>query len=150
MTRRPTAPFECVRMPGRRQSDRENQQIEGGAHPRIQMAPRQIDPSDPNEKKRVHCGAFGFVGCKTITPKTAAQKQKLQNLPPGKIAMIKKAGKTYYVYPDAPNNQAYVGGPAEYQAYQQQRAANKLAEENLETAEIYQDEAMNWGAWGGW
>ena len=50
----------------------------------------------------------------------------------------------------SPNNQAYVGGPAEYQAYQQQRAANKLAEENLETAQLYQDEAMNWGAWGGW
>ena len=61
-----------------------------------------------------------------------------------------ESGETYYVYPDAPNNQAYVGGPAKYQAYQQQRAANKLAEENLETAELYQDEAMNWGGWGGW
>jgi hypothetical protein len=50
------------------------------------------------------------AGFKTITPKNATQKQKLQNLPAGKIAMIKKAGKTYYVYPDAPNNQAYVGG----------------------------------------
>src|SRR6476619_6175513 len=89
------------------------------------------------------------AGFKTITPKTAAQKQKLQNLPPGKIAMIQKGGKTFYVYPDAANNQAYVGGPKEYQAYQQQRAANKLAEENLETAEMYQDAAMNWGAWGG-
>src|SRR6267143_3160231 len=68
-------------------------------------------------------------GFKTITPKTAAQKQKLQNLPPGKIAMTKKAGKTYYVYPDAPNNQAYVGGPAEYQEYQQLRAEKKLANE---------------------
>src|SRR6266446_10932589 len=66
-------------------------------------------------------------GFKAITPKTTAQKQKLQNLPPGKVAMIKKAGKTYYVYPDAPNNQAYVGGPAEYQAYQQLRATNNLA-----------------------
>src|SRR5260370_6484227 len=89
-------------------------------------------------------------GVKRITPKTAAQKQKLQNLPPGKIAMIKKAGNTYYVYPDAPNHQAYIGGPAENPAYQQQRAANKLAEENLETAELYQDAAMNWGGWGGW
>ena len=103
--------------------------------------------STSSQSKESMLVASGF---KTITPKTAAQKQKLQNLPPGKIAMIKKAGKTYYVYPDAPNNQAYVGGPAEYQAYQQQRAANKLAEENLETAELYQDEAMNWGAWGGW
>ena len=88
-------------------------------------------------------------GFKTIKPKTAAQKQKLQNLPPGKIAMIQKGGKTYYIYPDAPNNQAYVGGPAEYQAYQQQRAANKLAEENLEAAEIYEDAEMDGGAWGG-
>ena len=91
------------------------------------------------------------AGFKTVTPKTAAQQQKLQKLPPGKIAMIQKAGRTYYVYPDAPNNQAYVGGSTEYQAYQQQRAANTLVEENLETAELYQDEAMNWGAWGaGW
>src|SRR5438046_10140757 len=85
-------------------------------------------------------------GFKTITPKTAAQKQKLQNLPPGKIAMIKKAGRTYYVYHDAPNNQAYVGRLAEYQACQQQRAANKLSEDNLETPEMYQDKAMTWGA----
>jgi hypothetical protein len=90
------------------------------------------------------------AGFKTIAPKTATQKQKLQNLPPGKIAMIKKGAKTYYVYPDAANNQAYVGGPAEYQAYKQQRAANKIAEENLETAVMYQDEEMNWGGWGGW
>jgi hypothetical protein len=89
-------------------------------------------------------------GFKTITPKTAAQQQKLQKLPPGKIAMIQKAGKTYYVYPDAAHNQAYVGGPTEYQAYQQLRATNKLAQENLETAELYQDSVMNWGAWGGW
>ena len=89
-------------------------------------------------------------GFKTITPKTAAQQQKLQKLPPGKIAMIQKGGKTYYIFPDVAHNQAYVGGPKEYEAYRQLRAENKLANENLETAEIYQDEAMNWGGWGGW
>src|SRR5258705_10195376 len=86
-------------------------------------------------------------GFKTITPKTAAQQQKLQKLPPGKIAMIQKAGKTYYIFPDVAHNQAYVGGPKEYEAYRQLRAENKLANENYETAVIYQDEAMNWGAW---
>ena len=64
-------------------------------------------------------------GFKTITPKNPTQQQKLQQLPPGKIAMIQKSGKTYYVFPDAAHNQAYVGGPQEYQAYQQSRAANK-------------------------
>jgi hypothetical protein len=90
------------------------------------------------------------AGFKVITPKNATQQQKLQNLPPGKIAMIQKSGKTLYVYPDAAHNQAYVGGPQEYQAYQQARLNNKLAQENLETAEMYQDATMNWGAWGGW
>jgi hypothetical protein len=89
-------------------------------------------------------------GFKTITPKTAAQQQKLQQLPPGKVAMINRKGRTYYIFPDAADNQAYVGGPQEYQAYQQLRAANNIANENLETAEMYQDAAMNWGAWGGW
>jgi hypothetical protein len=89
-------------------------------------------------------------GFKVITPKTTAQQQKLQNLPPGKVAMVNRKGRTYYIFPDAAHNQAYVGGPQEYQAYQQLRAANNIANENLETAEMYQDAAMDWGAWGGW
>jgi hypothetical protein len=89
-------------------------------------------------------------GFKVITPKTAAQQQKLQQLPLGKVAMINRKGRTYYIFPDAAHNQAYVGGPKEYQAYQQLRAANNIANENLETAEMYQDAAMDWGAWGGW
>ena len=89
-------------------------------------------------------------GFKTVTPKTPAQQQKLQKLPPGKVTMIQKAGKTYYIFPDPAHNQAYVGGPKQYQEYQQLRAEKKLANENLETAEMYQDPMMGWGAWGGW
>jgi hypothetical protein len=89
-------------------------------------------------------------GFKVITPKTAAQQQKLQNLPPGKVTMIHKGGKTYYIFPDPANNRAYVGGPKQYRHYQELRATNKLATENLETAEMYQDAQMQWGLWGGW
>jgi len=89
-------------------------------------------------------------GFKVITPKTAAQQQKLQNLPPGKVTMIKKGKKTYYIFPDPANNRAYVGRPKDYQAYQQLRATNKLATENMETAEMYQDAEMQWSVWGGW
>jgi hypothetical protein len=89
-------------------------------------------------------------GFKVITPKTAAQQQKLQALPPGKVTMIQKGGKTYYIFPDPANNRAYVGRPKEYQAYQQLRATNKLVKENLETAQMYQDAEMQWSVWGGW
>src|SRR5881392_1323565 len=81
-------------------------------------------------------------GFKVIAPKTAAHQQKLQNLPPGKVTMIQKRGKTYYIFPDPVHNQAYVGGPKEYQVYQQLRAENKLSKEDLETAEMYQDSEM--------
>jgi len=89
-------------------------------------------------------------GFKVITPKTAAQKQKLQSLPPGKVTMIQKAGKTYYIFPDPAHNQAYVGGPKQYRHYQELCTTNKLAQENMETAEMYQDSAMEWSLWGGW
>src|SRR6201989_2646659 len=87
-------------------------------------------------------------GFKVITPKTAAQQQKLQQLPPGHVAMVNRNGRTYYIFPDAAHNQAYVGGPREYQAYQQLRVANNIAQENIETAQMYQDAAMELGRMG--
>ena len=44
------------------------------------------------------------AGFKTVVPKTAVQQQKLQALPPDKMALVQKDGKTYYVFPDAANN----------------------------------------------
>ena len=90
------------------------------------------------------------AGFKTITPKTPAQQQKLQQLQTGQVAQIQKNGRTYYIVADPPRNVVYVGGPTEYQAYQQLRAQRQLAQENLQTAEMYQDAAMDWGTWGGW
>ncbi|WP_295449049.1 hypothetical protein [uncultured Thiodictyon sp.] len=47
------------------------------------------------------------------------------------------------------NNQAYVGEPKQYQAYQQLRVARQTSDQNLEAAELNQAASMNWGAWGG-
>ena len=99
------------------------------------------------EDKRSMLVAAGF---KTVTPKTAAQQQKLQKLKVGQVAQIQKNGKTYYVVADPPRNVVYVGGPNEYQAYQQIRAVRQLQQENLDaSAQMYQDAVMNWDAWGG-
>ena len=89
-------------------------------------------------------------GFKVITPKTTSQKQELQNLPPGKVTMVQKAGKAYYIFPDPAHNRAYVGGPKQYRQYQQLRTDNRLAKESLETADMYQDAEMEWSLWGGW
>lgn len=88
------------------------------------------------------------AGFKTVTPKTASQQQKLQQLQVGHVAQVQKNGKTYYVVADLPQNVVYVGGPQQYQAYQQLRIQNQQEQENLETAEMYQDAAMDWGCMG--
>jgi CheY-like chemotaxis protein len=91
------------------------------------------------------------AGFKVITPKTATQEQKLKALPPGKVTMVQKSGKTHYVFPDAANNQAYVGGPKQYEAYRQLRLQKKLADEKVEAAEMnLEASTMDWGGWGGW
>jgi len=90
------------------------------------------------------------AGFKTISPKTAEQQQRLQQLQTGQVAQIQKNGRTYYIVADPTQNVVYVGGPTEYQNYQQMRAQNQLAQDNYQTAAIYQDTAMDWGRWGGW
>jgi len=67
------------------------------------------------------------AGFKTISPKTAEQQQRLQQLQTGQVAQIQKNGRTYYIVADPTQNVVYVGGPTEYQNYQQMRAQRQLA-----------------------
>lgn len=90
------------------------------------------------------------AGFKPITPTKPEQSALLAKLPADQVTRITYEGKTYYVLPDVKNNQAYVGGPKQYQAYQQLRLAKQISNQNLEAAEMNQAASMNWGAWGGW
>ena len=57
--------------------------------------------------------------------------------------------KTYYRFPDAAHNLAYVGGPKEYETYRQLRSKQKLANEKLAAAEEKQEaRQIEWGGWG--
>jgi len=91
--------------------------------------------------------AAGFTA---ITPKDTAQQQKLQSLPPGQLAVINKGGQTYYVFPDAANNRAFVGGPDQYQALVNYRLSQHLAAEQLATSTAYADPSYGWDTWNGW
>ena len=90
------------------------------------------------------------AGFKIITPKNAEQQSILTQLPKDQVTPVDYKGKRYYVLPDVANNQAYVGGAEQYQAYQQLRLAQHLSNQNLEAAQMNQMATMNWGAWGGW
>ena len=103
--------------------------------------------STPTASEQNMLMAAGFTA---ITPTTTAQQQKLQSLPPGQLAMIKKGGQTYYVFPDAPNNRAFVGGPDQYQALVNYRQSQHLAAEQMSTSTAYQDPSLGWNTWNGW
>jgi hypothetical protein len=90
---------------------------------------------------------------KVITPSKPDQKALLAKLPKDKITKVTYHGKTYYVLPDLAHNQAYVGGPKQYQTYQQNNQALKQAAAYQQAETINQQNAGdsgNWGGWGGW
>ena len=89
-------------------------------------------------------------GFKTITPKTTAEQQKLQALPPGHLAQITENDQTFYVFPDAANNRAFVGGPDQYQALVNYRLSQHLAAEQPATSTAYADPSLGWDTWNGW
>ena len=66
-------------------------------------------------------------GFKVLVATTTAQQEWVQRLAPGQIRAMQRTGKKYFIYPDAPKNQIYVGGPKEYEAYRQLHPESKLA-----------------------
>jgi hypothetical protein len=86
------------------------------------------------------------LGFKVLVATTAAQQEWVQRLAPGQIRAMQRNGKKFFIYPDAPRNQVYVGGPKEYEAYQQLHPESKLAGQDAAAkASAYrlkQDEAM--------
>ena len=80
------------------------------------------------------------AGFKTVIASTPEQQEYLKTLKQGKLTAVKRHGKTYFVFPDTPHNQLYVGDQARYQKYQQLRLQKKLSNETLIAAEINHQE----------
>ena len=94
------------------------------------------------------------AGFKRITPTKPEQLARLRQLPADKVTRTVVGGKTYYVLPDLKNNQAYVGGPKQYQAYLQFRRSQKTNAANYQSPsadiEVVEVNDVGWGEWDGW
>jgi hypothetical protein len=88
------------------------------------------------------------AGFKVMPAATPEQKAHLKTLPPGKVTMVVRDGKTYYAYPDVKQQVLYVGQQPQYDAYQKLRLQKQMAEEQVQAAELNSEPA--WGAWGAW
>jgi len=67
------------------------------------------------------------AGFKILVATTTAQQDWVKRLPPGQIRPMQRTGKKFFIYPDEPRNQIYVGGPKEYEAYRQLHPESHLA-----------------------
>jgi hypothetical protein len=88
------------------------------------------------------------AGFKLLIADTPKKQDVLNTLPKGQLSLVTYKGKTFYVQPAAASNQAYVGTPKEYQAYQGLRLAKQMSNDNLMAAQMNQDAMMRWNAWG--
>ncbi len=93
--------------------------------------------------------AAGFQMVPADTPEKVAQ---LKAQKPVKLIARTKDGKQVYTYADPYDCHCmWVGGPEQYAKYQRIALEKKIADENLESAEVDQEAAsMDWGPWGPW
>ena len=84
-------------------------------------------------------------GFQVRTP-DSAQSRKLQALTAGEINQIQTSNLTLYVYPDWIGNRVLIGGPVQYQAYQQARASRHLPAENPPKV-IRGPSSFDWAKW---
>lgn len=92
--------------------------------------------------------AAGFV----VRPATSdAQTGMLARLPPNRISQRIEGSHVSYLYPDPVNCHClYVGGQAAYGRYQELAIQQKIAQNQVEAAQLNSDFAWDGGPWGGY
>lgn len=88
-----------------------------------------------------------------IKPGKPDQQAILDKLPKDRITKVNYGGKTYYVLPDHADNQAYVGGPKEFAAYQQLDKAKEAAleyDQNVNNPGAGKPRKGGMDQWDGW
>ncbi|EEF61206.1 hypothetical protein [Pedosphaera parvula] len=101
--------------------------------------------SEREHNKESLLSAAGF---RTLTPTTAQQRAIYDSMPPYKVQRFDQNGKTMYAYADKKAGVVYLGSENEYQRYKQLGLQQSMTNEQMEAAEMNQNAAMSWGAWG--
>jgi hypothetical protein len=101
------------------------------------------------QSKENMMAAAGF----TVVPANTPQRQTaLKHLPPHKFVHQVRNNTVLYIYADPTICDClYVGNQASYDVYRANVFQKQIADEQQMTAEINQQNAMNWEGWGpGW
>ena len=85
-------------------------------------------------------------GFKVVKPSTPDQQALLKKLPRGRVTVVNRKGKTWYVFPDITHNQAYVGNQNQYQSFLLTYQDEQLTNGEIGEANMAKDSA-EWAAW---
>ena len=91
-----------------------------------------------------------LAGFKVVAVSTPKQEQKLKALPPGKVTLAHRSGKTYYVFPDTTHHQLYVGTKKEYEGYRQILLDNQISGQDRIDDEMEPADGNDWDGWSDW
>lgn len=96
---------------------------------------------------RIEISQLQQIGFKTLVATTPVQQEWVRKLPVDQIRPMQRNGKDLFIYPDATNNQIYIGGAQEYDAYLQlhpeykdktQQKTKEAAEYRVKQTEVMQ------------
>jgi hypothetical protein len=100
------------------------------------------------EKHEDALSAAGFIVKAANTPD---RQTMLHRLPPNKFVRRVNGDVVTYVYADPiACGCLYVGSQQAYNQYMSNQLQQNLIDQQQMAAQMYQDEAWNWGAWGPW
>jgi hypothetical protein len=89
------------------------------------------------------------AGFKSIPANTPARQARLESLPPGRITMVQRHGKEYFVFPDASNDMLYVGQKPELENYEALRGSQERAVQAEMNNSMVSPEWDEWEPWTG-
>jgi hypothetical protein len=95
-----------------------------------------------------HIDMLTAAGFKLVNADTPKKQELLKSLPTDHLSLINWKGKSFYVQPAATPNQAYVGTPKEFHAYEQLRLARQMRNDDLMAAQMNHSAMTQWNAWG--
>ena len=75
----------------------------------------------------------------------------LSRLPPDQVVQQAHGDTFTYLYADpVVCHCLYTGTPQNFDRFQQERLQARIASEQVAAAQLYNDSAWNWDAWGPW
>src|SRR5215469_1370129 len=80
---------------------------------------------------------------------TPARQARFVALPAEKFTSVVRDGTTYYTFPDPKQNMLYVGQERQYKKYRDLRQQKQMADEQLEAAQMNENDWVAWGTWDG-